>query len=76
MGLDNIIYMAKLQEKPCNFLNIKFGVKREKAIVQNSKSTNSIELPRCDSSRISDFFKTEQVLCNASNLHFRYIYAI
>ena len=39
--------MAKLWEKPCNFLNIKFWIKREKAIVQNSNSTNSLELPRC-----------------------------
>ena len=44
--------MAKLWEKPCNFFNIKFWVKREKAIVQNSNSTNSIELPRCGPLRL------------------------
>ena len=38
--------MAKLWEKPCHFLDIEFWVEREKAIVQNSNSANSIELPR------------------------------
>ena len=63
--------MAKLSEKPCNLLNIVFGVKREKVIVQNSNSTNSIELPRCGPLRlkmrdlVTDsqiWVKTEQVL--------------
>ena len=64
--------MAKLWENPCNFLIINFWVKREKAIVQNSNSTNSIELPRCRPLRlkmrdlVTDlqiWVKTEQVLC-------------
>ena len=63
--------MAKLWEKHCHFLNIKFWVKREKAIVQNSNSTNSIELPRCGPLRLNMrdlvtdlqiWVKTEQVL--------------
>ena len=63
--------MAKLWGKPCNFLNIKVWVKREKAILQNSNSTHSIELPRCGPlwlkmrDLITDFqirVKTEQVL--------------
>ena len=45
LELDTIIYIAKLWGKPCHFLNIEFWVKR--AIVQNSNSTNSIEIPRC-----------------------------
>ena len=57
--------------KPCIFLDIEFWVKQEKAIVQNSNSTNSIELPRCGPLRlkmrvlVTDFqiwVKTEQVL--------------
>ena len=67
--------MAKLWERPCNFLNIKFLVKWEKDIVQNSNSTNSIELPRCGPLRlkmrdlVTDlqiWVKTEQVLYNTS----------
>ena len=63
--------MAKLWEKPFNFFNIKFWVKREKAIVQNGNSTDSIELPRCGPLRlkmrdlVTDlqiWVKTEQVL--------------
>ena len=63
--------MAKPWEKPCNFLNIEFWVKREKVIVQNSNSTHSIELPRCGPLRlkmrdlVTDlqiWVKTEQVL--------------
>ena len=52
LELDTIIYIAKLWGKPCHFLNIEFWVKREKAIVQNSNSTNSIELPRCGPLRL------------------------
>ena len=44
--------MAKLWKNPSIFLNIEFWVKREKAIVQNSNSTNSIELPRCGPLRL------------------------
>ena len=63
--------MAKLWEKPCNFFNIEFLVKREKVIVQNSNSTNYIELPSCGPLRlkmrdlVTDsqiWVKTEQVL--------------
>ena len=64
--------MAKPWEIPSHFLNIKFWVKRKKAIVQNGNSTNSIELPRCGPFRIKMrdlvtdlqiWVKTEQVLC-------------
>ena len=63
--------MEKLWKKPCIFLNIEFWVKYEKAIVQNSNSINSIELPRCGPLRLNmrdllTFFqiwvKTKQVL--------------
>ena len=79
LELDTIIYMAKLGVKPSNVLNIKFWVKREKAIVQNGNSTNSIELPRCGPFRlkmrdlVTDlkiWVKTEQVLLRKLCLDF------
>ena len=63
--------MAKLWEKPCIYLNIEFWVKQEKVIVQNSNSTNYIELPHCGPLRLKMrdlvldlqiWVKTEQVL--------------
>ena len=47
IGIRYYYIHGKTVEKPCIFLNIEFWVKREKDIVQNSNSTNSIELPRC-----------------------------
>ena len=72
MELDTIIYMAKLWRKPRIFFNIEFWVHREKAIVQNSNLTNSIELTHCGPLgwKVRDlvmdlqiWVKTEQLFC-------------
>ena len=64
---------GKALKKTCNFLNIRFLVKWEKAIAQNSNSTNSIELPRCGPlilkmrdlvTDLQIWVKTKQVLSN------------
>ena len=44
--------MAKLWGKSYNLFNIEFWAEREKAIVLNSNSTSSIELPHCGSLRL------------------------